>query len=122
MWLHIRAIGTWTNKLYQYFDKRNQLKQSETLQLQLPKDQCLQSTMHELEREVRAWEDGSCDLDSLNDVHPMAVSNAWDQFRRDREGYVCGFANRTRYVNGWVTLSQASMGCMLEHLGHLSLA
>ena len=53
---------------------------SEVLQVLLPKDQHMQSNMHELECEVRAWEeDGSCDFESVNDTHPMAVSAAFKE-------------------------------------------
>ena len=78
IWLHIRSVGTWTNKLYEYFEERNRLRRRGTLQLQLPKDQQLHN-MHELEQAVRAWDDASSDLESLNDVHPLAVSTIFEE-------------------------------------------
>ncbi len=83
IWLHIRAIGTWTQKLYRYFDKRNQSGQGETLQVRLPKDQIQRGRVN-----TDAWEVGSCDmscdLDSLSDTHPMAVTHTRDQFLRSQ--------------------------------------
>ena len=71
LWLHIRSVGTWTKKLYEFFDKRNKSRDHEVLQVQIPKER---NHMFELQEAARAWTSGSCDLDSLDDVHPMAVT------------------------------------------------
>ena len=48
--------------------------------MQLPKDQQMHN-MQELEQAVRAWDDGSGEFESLNDVHPLAVQGGLDQGR-----------------------------------------
>lgn len=67
-------MGTWTNKLYEFFDKRNKAQDQEVLQVQMPKEQT-NYNMIELQEAARAWNSGSCeDLESLDDIHPMAVT------------------------------------------------
>ena len=87
IWLHIRSVGTWTNKLYEFFDKRNKSRKRETIQMQLPRDQQNQN-MEQLEQVVRTWDSQSCDFDEpLNDIHPLAVTGGFgDPMRAD--GYV----------------------------------
>ena len=83
IWLHIRSVGTWTNKLYEFFDNRNRQQDHEVLQVQMPKEQ-QNPNMHNLQQAARAWDSGSCeDLDSLDDVHPMAVTDN-DEGRAER--------------------------------------
>ena len=77
IWLHIRSVGTWTNKLFEFFEKRNQLRRRGTLQMQLPKDQQMHG-MQDLEQAIRTWDDGSGDFESLDDVHPLAVQGGFD--------------------------------------------
>ena len=73
IWLHIRSVGTWTKKLYEFFDQRNKSQNREVLQVQIPKEQT-NHNMFELQQAARAWTSESCDLESLDDVHPMAVT------------------------------------------------
>ena len=74
IWLHIRSVGTWTNKLYQFFHKRNKSLDRQVLRVQLPKEQTNQNIV-ELQEAARAWSSESCDdVRSLDDVHPMAVT------------------------------------------------
>lgn len=74
IWLHIRSVGTWTKKLYELFEARNKSQQREVLQVQIPKEQS-HYNVSELQQAARAWSSGSCDdLESLDDVHPMAVT------------------------------------------------
>ena len=76
IWLHIRSVGTWTKKLYELFEARNRSEQREVLQVQIPKEQS-RYNMSELQQAAMAWSSGSCDdLESLDDVHPMAVTEA----------------------------------------------
>lgn len=75
IWLHIRSVGTWTNKLYKFFEERNRLHEKEILTMRLPRER--QSThMIELEQMAVQEVDGeSCDLESLHDIHPLAVDD-----------------------------------------------
>ena len=81
LWLHIRSVGTWTKKLFEFFEKRNKQKHSQILQVQMPKEQP-NSTMQELLRQAaREWESESCgEMESIEDIHPMAVT----EMDRDR--------------------------------------
>lgn len=74
IWLHIRSVGTWTNKLYEFFDERNRSKKRETLQLQLPRDQQT-NNLQELEETMHNLDDTSYDgFETLEDeIHPLAV-------------------------------------------------
>lgn len=87
MWLHVRSVGTWTKKLYELFDKRNESLDREVLQVQMPKEH-----MVELQQATRAWDSGSCDdIESLDDIHPMAVTEM-DAGRPERYiVYVAGY-------------------------------
>ncbi len=74
IWLHIRSVGTWTKKLYEFFEERNKAHDREVLQVLMPKEQT-NCNMIELQEAARAWTSGSCDgLESLDDAHPMAVT------------------------------------------------
>ena len=87
LWLHIRSVGTWTRKLYEFFDKRNKSVNSEVLQVQILKERTSYSNnMLELQQVARAWTSESCDIESLEDVHPMAVTEM-DAGRPER--YMC---------------------------------
>ncbi len=81
IWLHIRSAGTWTKKLYEFFEKRNEMRQQDLLQVQMPKEQP-NSTMYDLlQQTTQAWDTESCEnVESLEDIHPMAVT----ELDRDR--------------------------------------
>lgn len=73
IWLHIRSVGTWTNKLYDFFESRNKENESHMITMQLPRDQQVQQT-HELEQAVQALEDDGDVYHnySIVDAHPLA--------------------------------------------------
>jgi hypothetical protein len=76
IWLHIRSVGTWTKRLYEFFEKSNKSQTQEVLQVQMPKEQ-RHNNMFELREAARAWSStgsGDEDIDSLDDFHPMAVT------------------------------------------------
>ncbi|XP_065906157.1 NADPH oxidase 5-like isoform X2 [Dysidea avara] len=73
LWLHIRSVGTWTNKLYEFFEYRNMENERRMIAMQLPRDQQVQQT-HELEQAVQALEDEGDYYQMCNivDAHPLA--------------------------------------------------
>jgi len=73
IWLHIRSVGTWTNKLYEFFEYRNMENERRMIAMQLPRDQQVQQT-HELEQAVQALEDEGDYYHMCNifDAHPLA--------------------------------------------------
>ena len=73
IWLHVRSVGTWTNKLLKFFDKKNEVQNHEMLQVQMPKEP-QNNDIFELQQSARDWDSISCDDLSLDDIHPMAVT------------------------------------------------
>lgn len=73
IWLHVRSVGTWTNKLYDFFESRNKENERRMIAMQLPRDQQVQQT-HELQQAVQALEeDGEFYHNySIADAHPLA--------------------------------------------------
>ena len=74
-WLHIRSVGTWTNKLYSFFEERNQRRQRSVVHMQLPRDQSHFQRNLELEQAAQALDDEDGDVVQLAgvEVHPLAL-------------------------------------------------
>jgi predicted ferric reductase len=74
LWLHIRSVGTWTNKLYKFFEERNRKRRRSVIKMQLPKDQEQYQHTEELESAARALDDEDTDITLLSpiDIHPLA--------------------------------------------------
>lgn len=80
LWLHIRSAGTWTNKLFQFFENRKKDRKRVTLQVQLPKEYNKHHII-ELEQAVLGWGDGASEVGSMDDVHPLAVTQTLTEQR-----------------------------------------
>lgn len=80
LWLHVRSAGTWTNKLYKYFENRNKSKKLVTLQLQMPKEH---NRFHLIAQEqaILGWGEGRSEAGSLEDIHPLAVTQTLTEQR-----------------------------------------
>ena len=85
IWLHIRSVGTWTNKLYEFFDERNRSKKRETLQLQLPRDQQTNNVQELEETYMRNLDNASYDGFEVlgNEIHPLAIVEQPPDSRQD---------------------------------------
>lgn len=95
-------MGTWTKKLYKFFEERNKDQDREMIQVLMPKEQT-NCNMLELQEAARAWTSGSCDgVESLDDVHPMAVTEA------ER-------ADRLVSLNVQNTAKHTTMLCYIHH-------
>lgn len=97
IWLHIRSVGTWTNKLYNFFDERNQSQNRETIQVQMPKEPQLISLVEVEQQADQAWDNQSLEPTSFCDVHPMAVT----EMERDRPERCLAMCNNY-YVHSYV--------------------
>ena len=73
-WLHIRSVGTWTNKLYTFFEERNQRRQRSVVQMQLPRDHSHFQHNLELEQAAQALDDEDGDIMQLGgmELHPLS--------------------------------------------------
>ncbi|XP_065834073.1 NADPH oxidase 5-like isoform X2 [Oscarella lobularis] len=45
IWLHIRSVGTWTNRLYKFFEKHNERHKKVSIRLNLPKEPLSRATI-----------------------------------------------------------------------------
>ncbi|XP_058791385.1 NADPH oxidase 5 isoform X2 [Phymastichus coffea] len=70
MWLHIRAVGEWTNSLYSYFEKEQQkLHRGEIL----PVENCTKVSPCKIVRNIPIMLEKKFSIDSLN--HPSGIVN-----------------------------------------------
>ena len=82
LWLHIRSVGTWTNKLYEFFEERNKKRKKSVIKMQLPRDQQQFQHTEELESAARALDDEDTDITLLSpvDIHPLAPQFGYQDY------------------------------------------
>jgi predicted ferric reductase len=71
IWLHIRCVGTWTNRLYRFFEERNAAHPKIVLNLNLPKEH-VPPRIPAISRPQTAMSFATDVLDLEDDVHPLA--------------------------------------------------
>ena len=88
-WLHIRSVGTWTNKLYYFIEERNKKKKRSVIKLQIPKDHSRFQETQELEQAAQALANDEGDVVPMatSDVHPLAPQHGYHDYNNDNATY-----------------------------------
>ena len=74
IWLHIRCVGTWTNRLYRFFEERNAAHPKIVLNLNLPKEHMppIITAKSRPQTSSTALSFATDVLDLEDEVHPLA--------------------------------------------------